>query len=75
MNNEKPHACYACYGDDSYVLSRAVALISGLAGEPRPFNIVDKEFGTARELTDELMQLPLKAVTNSTYSDALELPQ
>ncbi len=59
LNNEKPHACYACYGDDSYVLSRAVALISGLAGEPRPFNIVDKEFGTARELTDELMQLPL----------------
>ena len=59
LKSEKPHACYACYGDDPYVLNRAVALLTELAGEPKPFNAVDKEFASARDLTDELMQLPL----------------
>ncbi len=59
LKNEKPKACYYCYGDDEYVLSRAVALINGLVSFMREFNVVDKEFARTEDLTDELMQLPV----------------
>ncbi len=59
LKTQKPHPCYFCYGDDEYVISRAIALISGLASEPLAFNISDKEFTNQNSLTDELMQLPL----------------
>ncbi len=51
--------CYCCYGDDDFVLSRAVTLIERKAVEPKAFNIADKEFVSSRELIDELMQLPV----------------
>lgn len=51
--------CYCCFGDDDFVLGRAVALIQKKAAEPKAFNVADKEFSSARDLTDELMQLPL----------------
>lgn len=59
LKTEKPHACYACYGDDDFLIDRAVALLLALASEPKPFNCADREFQSARELTDELMQLPV----------------
>lgn len=59
LKTQKPFPCYCCYGDDEYVLSRAVALIKELAAEPAAFNVADKEFASFRELKDELMQLPL----------------
>lgn len=59
LKSQKPAPCYVCYGDDDFVLDRAMSLLTGLAAEPKPFNCVDKEFATSRELTDELMQLPL----------------
>lgn len=55
----KPKACYACYGDDEFLLSRAVAIISGLVTGLAEFNIVDKEFQKAGELEEQLMQLPV----------------
>ena len=54
-----PKACYACYGDDDFLLSRAVALISGLVTGLTEFNIVEKEFQRAGELEEQLMQLPV----------------
>ncbi len=59
LKTQKPNACYACYGDDDYVIDRAVMLLTALAAEPKPFNCVDREFASARDLTDELMQLPI----------------
>lgn len=59
LKTQKPNACYACYGDDDFLIDRAVALCLALASEPKPFNCTDREFGSARELTDELMQLPM----------------
>ena len=59
LKSQKPAPCYVCYGDDDFVLDRALSLLTGLAAEPKPFNCIDKEFATSRELTDELMQLPL----------------
>ncbi|MBD5131555.1 MAG: DNA polymerase III subunit delta [Clostridiales bacterium] len=58
LKAQKPNACYACFGEDDFVIDRAVTLLCSLAGEPKPFNLVDKEFSSGRELTDELMQLP-----------------
>lgn len=40
----RPKACYACFGDDEFLLSRAVAIISGLVTGLAEFNIVDREF-------------------------------
>lgn len=54
-----PKPCYACYGDDDFLLSRAVALISGLVTGLAEFNIVEKEFQKAGELEEQLMQLPV----------------
>ncbi len=59
LKTQKPHACYCCYGDDDYLLSRAVSLLKELASEPKAFNVSDREFSSARDLTDELMQLPI----------------
>lgn len=59
LKTQKPDACYACYGDDDFVIERAVMLLTALASEPKPFNCVDREFATARDLIDELMQLPV----------------
>ncbi len=51
--------CYCCYGDDEYVLSRAVAILSSLADGLPEFNVVDKEFAKGEDLIEELMQLPV----------------
>ena len=59
LKTSPPNACYYCFGDDDYVISRAVALICGLAEEPKPFNCVDRAFERADDLVAELMQLPL----------------
>lgn len=59
LKSEKPKACYYCYGDDEYVLSRAVALVNGLVSFMKEFNVVDKEFSKTEDLIDELMQLPV----------------
>ncbi len=59
LNTKTPEPCYYCYGDDEYVVARAVALIKALASEPTAFNVADKEFGSANELTEELAQLPI----------------
>ena len=59
LKEKKLAPCYVCYGDDDFLLDRALTLFSGLAAEPKPFNFIDKEFASSRELTDELMQLPL----------------
>lgn len=59
LKTQNISACYCCFGDDEYLLTRAVALIKELAAQPLEFNISDKEFATARELTEELMQLPI----------------
>ncbi|MCH5165688.1 MAG: DNA polymerase III subunit delta [Clostridiales bacterium] len=59
LKTQKPNACYMCYGDDDFLVDRAVALLIALAGEPKPFNCVDKEFERGSELIDELMQLPV----------------
>lgn len=59
LKEKKPAPCYVCYGDDDFLLDRALTIITRLAAEPKPFNCIDKEFGSSRELTDELMQLPL----------------
>ncbi len=59
LKSQKPAPCYVCYGDDDFILDRALSLLTALAAEPKPFNCVDKEFATSRDLTDELMQLPL----------------
>lgn len=58
LKSSPPRACYACFGDDDFVISRAVSLISAVAVEP-VLNIVDREFLSARDVTDELMQLPV----------------
>lgn len=59
LRSEKPKACYACYGEDSYLLARCAALLGALAAEPKEFNFVDREFDSAQGLTEELMQLPV----------------
>lgn len=59
LKSQKPAPCYVCYGDDDFVLDRALSVLSALASEPKPFNCIDREFASANELTDELMQLPL----------------
>lgn len=59
LKSSPPRACYYCYGDDDYVISRAVALISELAAEPKPFNLCDRTFERAEDAVAELMQLPL----------------
>ena len=59
IKTQKPCPCYVCYGDDMFLLDRAAAIIGGLAGEPKIFNLTDKQFDSAKELTDELMQLPM----------------
>lgn len=59
LKAQKPFACYACVGDDDFLVDRAVSLLCALASEPKPFNCVDREFERARDLTDELMQLPV----------------
>lgn len=76
--------CYSCYGDDDFVLGRAVALIEKKAAEPKAFNVADKEFASARDLIDELMQLPLTGdlrvviargkVDNSAIEEYLKKP-
>lgn len=55
----KPFKAYYCYGDDEYVISRAVSLISGLVSVMPEFNCVDREFTKADELIEQLMQLPV----------------
>ncbi|MCH5351565.1 MAG: DNA polymerase III subunit delta [Clostridiales bacterium] len=57
--SDPPKPCYLLYGDDEFVLARAVALISGVAGGIKEFNVVDKEFKSATALVEELMQLPV----------------
>lgn len=59
LKSQKPAPCYVCYGDDDFVVDRALSLLTGLAAEPKPFNCIDREFASSRDLTDELMQLPL----------------
>ncbi len=59
IRTDRPRPCYALFGDDDFVISRAISIIGTLASEPKPFNIVDREFSTARELENELLQLPL----------------
>ncbi len=59
LKTQKPHACYYCYGDDDFLIDRAVSLVGDLAAEPKPFNLSDKEFENAKALTDELMMLPI----------------
>lgn len=59
IKTDRPRPCYALYGDDDFVISRAISIIGTLASEPKPFNIVDREFSSARELENELLQLPL----------------
>lgn len=59
LKTQKPYPCYSCFGDDDFLVDRAVSLLTALAAEPKPFNCVDREFDRARDLTDELMQLPL----------------
>ena len=59
IKENRPRPCYALFGDDDFVISRAISIIGSLASEPKPFNIVDKEFSSARELENELLQLPL----------------
>lgn len=59
LKTQKPSACYCCYGDDDFVVDRAVSLFGALAGELKPFNYSDKEFENTRALIDELMQLPV----------------
>lgn len=59
LKSSPPYACYFCYGDDDYVIYKAVSLISELASELKPLNVVDKEFSSARDIVEELMQLPV----------------
>ena len=59
LKTQKPYACYVCYGDDDFLIERAVSLLCALASEPKPFNCTDREFDGGRALTDELMQLPI----------------
>lgn len=59
IKTQKPHPCYYCYGDDDFLVDRAVSIVSMLAAEPKPFNLADKEFASAEALTDELMLLPV----------------
>ena len=53
-----PMPCYYLFGDDEYVIGRAVALISGVAGGIKELNVVDREFAKPAQLIEELMQLP-----------------
>lgn len=57
--SDPPKPCYLLYGDDEFVLARAVALICGVAGGIKELNVVDKEFKSANELVEELMMLPV----------------
>ncbi len=59
LKTQKPNPCYYCYGDDDFVIDRALSLLCALASEPKPFNCADREFSSGKEMTDELMQLPL----------------
>lgn len=59
LKSAKPKACYYCYGDDEYVLSRAVSHINGLVSFMKELNVIDKEFPSADALIEELMQLPV----------------
>lgn len=59
LKTQKPFPCYACYGDDGFLIERAVSLLCALAAEPKPFNLTDREFECPRDLTDELMLLPV----------------
>ena len=56
-----PKPCYYCYGDDEFVLGRAVSHISAITGGIKEFNLVDKEFSKTSDLVEELMQLPVMA--------------
>lgn len=55
---EPPKPCYFCYGDDEFVLGRAVALITEVADGIKEFNVIDKEFAKVNDIVEELMQLP-----------------
>lgn len=59
LRSSPPFPCYYCYGDDDYVINRAVALICDLVTELKPLNLVDKEFSSAQNVVEELMQLPV----------------
>ena len=59
LKTQKPRACYFCYGDDDYLIERAVFFLGSLAGELKAFNLVDKAFDSAKALEDELMMLPM----------------
>lgn len=56
---QRPSVCYCCYGDDDFLIDRALSMIGGLAAEPKPFNFSDREFSATKELESELMQLPM----------------
>lgn len=59
LKSVKPSPCYFLYGDDSFLIERAVSFIAALAAEPAPFNCADREFDSAKALGDELMLLPI----------------
>ncbi len=74
-----PRACYACIGDDEYLIARAVALISDVAGGIREFNVVDRTFERTQDAVEELMQLPVggqyRVVISRGKLDADELEE
>ncbi len=55
---DPPKPCYMCYGDDEFVIGRAVALITDVADGIKQFNVVDREFTKTADVVEELMQLP-----------------
>ncbi|MCM1367224.1 MAG: hypothetical protein NC184_00185 [Roseburia sp.] len=59
LKSSPPCAGYYCYGDDDYVINRAVGLIKGVVTDLQPLNIVDREFTSAQNVVEELMQLPV----------------
>ncbi len=59
LKSQKPKPCYYLYGDDDFLISRAVTIISGLVSSLEEFNITDREFQKPDELIEELARLPV----------------
>lgn len=58
LKSTKPAPCYVCYGDDGFLVERAVGILTSLAGELKPFDLVDREIDGV-DLIEELARLPM----------------
>ncbi|MCH5160960.1 MAG: hypothetical protein J1G04_02915 [Clostridiales bacterium] len=59
LKSSKPKPCYCAFGDDDFLIERAVTLIGGLVSAFPEFNNTDKEFQKQDELIEELARLPV----------------